>query len=201
MSALVLVEEFPEDINIIISESAISLNQNRYNLSPGDIISKQEALDFILIPSSNIVAHSVAASLGENKFIQLMNRKAMNLGLNDTIFIDPSGISNFTSSTAQDIVKLLRYISENHPEILAISRTPQFEFKKGTSKASIVYNTNELLGTFPGIIGGKTGYTLEARGCLALVFEVGGRKFFAVVLGSSDRFGDMKKIIEYAKKI
>lgn len=198
MTAVVFAERFPDDMNLTISETTLSLNQNAYGLVAGDALSKQEALEFMLVASSNIVAQSAAEALGEREFIQWMNGKALELGMTDTLFIDASGLGDFSRSSARDMVKLLRYISAHHPEILAISRSPAVAFRKGTARAVTLVNTNELAGKVAGIIGGKTGYTDAARGCLALVFEWRGRTFYAVVLGSPDRFADMRALIEYA---
>ena len=59
-------------------------------------------------------------------------------------------------------------------------------------------NTNELVGAVPDLVGGKTGFTDEAGGCLLTVVVSGGRPLMTAVLGSEDRFGDTKKLIEYA---
>ncbi len=198
MTAVILNERLSDKEAIKISENAMSLNQNTYGLLVGDTIGKQEALEFILVASSNIVAQSIADTFGEREFISWMNSKALELGMYNTIFIDATGLANFNRSSASDIIKLLRYISSFHPEILAISRSPKVIFRKGTSQAVTLFNTNELSGKVAGIIGGKTGYTDEAGECLALVFEWRGRKFYAVVLGSKDRAEDMKNLIEYA---
>lgn len=198
MTAVVFAERFPEDGTLAISETALALNQNSYGLSAGDTLTKQEALEFMLVASSNIVAQSAAEAFGEREFLQWMNGKALELGMADTLFIDASGLGDFSRSSAKDIVKLLRYLTAAHPELLAISRSPGVEFRKGTSRAVTLLNTNELTGRVAGILGGKTGYTDAAGGCLALVFEWRGRTYYAVVLGSKDRFADMRALVEYA---
>jgi D-alanyl-D-alanine carboxypeptidase len=198
MTAVVFWERFPDDGKLEISKAALALNQNTYGLLAGDTLTKQEALEFMLVASSNIVSQSAAEAFGTEEFIKWMNDKARELGMMDTLFIDPSGLGDFSRSTANDMVKLLRYIAANHPEILAISRSPSVEFRKGTSRSLTIFNTNKLAGKVAGIIGGKTGYTPTAGGCLAVVFEWRGRTFYAVVLGSQDRFSDMRALIEYA---
>jgi D-alanyl-D-alanine carboxypeptidase (penicillin-binding protein 5/6) len=196
MTALIFTELFGQDEKLKITEHALALNANNYGLAAGDMLTKQEALEFMLIVSSNAVAESAAEALGGEEFIAKMNAKAAALGMNDTYFVDASGLKDFSRSSPRDIAKLLRYIASNHPEILVISRTPTSTFRTHT-----LVNTNELLGRVAGIIGGKTGYTDAAGQCLAVVFEWRGRRYFAVVLGSRDRAADMRALIEYAWNI
>lgn len=191
MTAVVFAELFPRDGSLVILEHTLALNLNTFGLASGTVLSKQQALEFLLIVSSNIVAESAAEALGGADFVARMNAKAFELGMTDTFFIDASGLKHFSRSSARDVITLLRYIALNHPEILVISRMPSAVFGSHT-----LLNTNELLGQVAGIVGGKTG-TNAAGTSLAVVFEWRGRTFFAAVINTQDRARDMRSLIEY----
>jgi D-alanyl-D-alanine carboxypeptidase len=144
--------------------------------------------------------------IGEEGFVDLMNINAKNLGLKNTRFFNPTGLEPdgpnepINHSTVGDLVKLAKYILKNYPQIFKITANQSYTILKpnGAVHHFIPENTNELLGKVPGIIGGKTGWSPKASGCLLLVLKnpKGNGYFVTVVLGSNDRFGDMKKIIE-----
>lgn len=196
MTAVVFEELFPEEKALIISPDAMTLDNNVFGLVAGGAIPKDKALEFMLIVSSNIVAQSAADAIGAQDFVRRMNDRAIEIGMVNTVFIDPSGLGDDNRSSARDIVRFIQFIAAEHPEILAISRMPSSLW--GTS---VLLNTNELLGMVPGIVGGKTGHTVAAKECLALMFERNGRAFYAVLLGSQNRFADMRELIEYARSL
>ena len=122
-----------------------------------------------------------------------MNKKAKQIGLQNTFFVDPTGLSSQDVSTASDLAKLAEYILKNYPRLADISKSKSFDIPGFGN----VMNTDELLGEIPEIVCGKTGFTNEAKGCLLLVTDdqTNGGYFFNVVLGADDRFAEMKKIV------
>ncbi|TSC75684.1 MAG: D-alanyl-D-alanine carboxypeptidase [Parcubacteria group bacterium Gr01-1014_30] len=155
----------------------------------------------MLIASDNDAAGDLAEIVGKDAFLELMNYEAQKLGLSNTHFFNPSGLDlesekspelsdKINYSTTEDLVKLARYISEEHPLVWEISSITAFE-------GSVT--TNELLQEFPKIIGGKTGKTDRAKECLLLVLKpkVGRGQVVNVILSSNDRFGDMRKLVEW----
>jgi D-alanyl-D-alanine carboxypeptidase len=195
MTAVVFKENFAQGGSLEILEHTLALNRNAFGLDAEDKISKKEALEFMLIVSSNIAAESAAEALGRDVFLKKMNAKAAELGMTGTYFVDASGLGDFNRSSVRDIARFMKYIAAVHPDILVISRSPSALFQ-----GNVLINTNELLGRAAGIIGAKTGYTDAAGECLAVVFERNNRKFYAVILGSKDRAADMYALMEYAGK-
>ncbi len=159
--------------------------------------------------SSNDATAALTEVVGKTAFVDLMNLIAKNLNMKNTYFIDamgldpdePDGPINY--STAEDLAKLTINLLQTKPKILEISGLPEYNLYSASDVFHHkIENTNELLGEIPGIIGGKTGWTPEAKGCLLLVTKVPQSRGIAinVVLGSSDRFKEMKKLVEWLKE-
>jgi len=151
-----------------------------------------DLLFIMLIESSNDAALALTEPIGEEGFVDLMNLYAKDIGLKDTLFVDSTGLDPGNISSVRDLVILARYIIDNYPQIFEITIHQQY----GTTT-----NTNKLLAEVPGIIGGKTGWTIEAGGCLLLVLENpnGSGYFINIILGSDDRFGEMRQLINAIK--
>lgn len=188
MTALVVLdldETYNSSQTVKITKEAVNQEGvSRFGeLRIGDTMSIMDLIHKMLIESDNDAAFALTEPIGEKAFVSLMNIYSKEIGLKDTFFSNSTGLEKNTS-TVRDLVRLTEYILENHPEIFEIT----------TYKVD--QNTNELLGEIPSIVGGKTGWTPEAKGCLLLVLEnPRGNYFINIVLGSEDRFGDMRKII------
>ena len=179
MTALIVIED-PENYTfsktIIISERAA--NQENVpiygNFNAGDSFNVEELLYWTLIYSSNDAAWALSEVVGNNNFIDKMNQKAQVLGLNNTHFVNPTGlepedlnynsiiINHINRSTVQELLSLAQYILENHPLIFSISlEQGPYATQNGLSNLSLPSNVK--------VLGGKTGYTHEAGGCILLV--------------------------------
>ena len=194
MTALIvfdLKETYSPYQRIKISKEAVSQEgASRFgDLRPGDNLFARSLVYKMLIESDNDSAFALSEFLGEDPFVDLMNIYSDNIGLKNTFFSNPTGLEKNTS-TAKDLVQLAKYVMENYPQIFEITTYQPDR------------NTNKLLREIPGIIGGKTGWTPEAKGCLLLVLDNPENKsyFINVVLGSEDRFSDMKKIIKAVRR-
>ena len=230
MTALVALDIYELSDKVKISKEAIEQEGEEVGLKVGEILSVNELLHIMLIESSNDAAYALATRapargedeplgsaptraparggerMREEGFVDLMNLEAEhNVGLNPetTHFInstglDPRDASQETNySTARDLAKLAKYLLQYKPEILKILSQKE----NGTFHYHLE-NTNELLGEIEGIIGGKTGYTKRAGGCLLLILK-GPRKdtfLINVILGSKDRFEEMKQLINWTKE-
>lgn len=204
MTALVVLESESEDYSLekatMISQKAVDQEGGQGLLTPGEILSIRNLLYIMLIESSNDAAYSLAEIEGIEQFVDSMNLKATELGLFDTNFKDIAGLSPDNYSTVEDLLKLTKYLLEEHPlvwEILSLDEfrliTPQRKFHHQ------LLSTNELLGVVPNIVGGKTGETVEAKGCLLLVLKnpENQNNMVYIVLGSDDRFGETQKLINW----
>jgi len=207
MTALVVLENYDFSKEIKISEKAVEQPEDLGKLVAERIFPVKYLLYPLLMESSNDAAFSLAndydGMTGE-KFVTLMNSAAQKLNLNDTFFVNPSGLDPETKtpetkinySTASDLAKLTKELLKK-PLIWEILSTPRYNFY-----GPELLNTNELLGEIPEIVGGKTGYTYTAGGCMVLVTIAPKDAGFLVnvILGTdghNGRFGEMKKLANW----
>jgi D-alanyl-D-alanine carboxypeptidase (penicillin-binding protein 5/6) len=125
-------------------------------------VSAENLLKAALLQSSNDAAKALSFSLGKQKFVQLMNKKAKELGMTNTTFDDAHGLSHKNVSTASDLIKLLAYIYKNHPEILRITKENNFWLPDKTGKLLKFQNVNNFY-PLSNFIGGKTGYSKKSQ--------------------------------------
>jgi len=216
MTALVIFDlkgSYDLSKEIRISKKAIEQEGiSKYSdLKEGEYLTVNSLLHIMLMESSNDAAYALTEPIGEEAFVDLMNLYAGDLGLENTSFINPTGLEPddpfkpTNLSTAKDLVSLTEYILENYPQILEITNMISYEVltPEGVSHHFIEKNTNRLLAEFPQIIGGKTGWAPKAQGCLLIILKKPKSKRYLVnvVLGSKDRFADMRKIIKEVNKI
>ena len=198
MTALIVLENLELDEIITISEKAINTNGEMGNLVAKEEISVKNLLYALLMESSNdasvALAETVEQKINQN-FVSLMNKKVDELELKSTRFSDSSGLNSTNISTVKELIELVKY-SFNQPIIWEIMNTPEINLA-----GHHWINTDELLNRLPNVIGGKTGYTLEAQGCLILVVEQSSsEKLISVVLGAQQRFLETEKLIEWVEK-
>ncbi|TSC94753.1 MAG: D-alanyl-D-alanine carboxypeptidase [Parcubacteria group bacterium Licking1014_1] len=200
MTAIVSLESYELFEEITINKTAALQEGEQGLLTTGEALSIKNLLYIMLIESSNHAAYALAELTGVKNFVDLMNYQAANIGLKDTYFADPIGLSSENYSTVEDLAKLAKYILKNYPLIADISKTKEFNlYKKDGSFYKKLVNTNKLLGEIPEIAGGKTGFTTDAKGSLLLIIKNSkdGNYLIYVVLGADDRFLEMKKIIDW----
>lgn len=190
-----------------VSEYAVSREGNAGGLYVGETLSIDALLHALLLESSNDAAFALAEQISSTTdpkaFASLMNQKAAAIGLQKSRFIDPAGLKDTESySTAADVARLVEYLREspqyNHIWEILAKKEAVFQSLNGRITHNFITN-NSLIGDISGIIGGKTGYTDLAGGTLVLLASSpdGERELAYVVLGSSDRFGDIRKLINW----
>lgn len=204
MTANIVLENYDLSREIKISEEAVAQNGEAGKLTAGKIFSVEYLLYPLLMESSNDAAYALTNDyneITEEKFIELMNLKAEDLGLENTYFVNSTGLDpeqpdhSINYSTTEDLVKLTKYLLKKS-SIWEILTTPKFSLY-----GPELINTNELLGKIPNIVGGKTGFTDQAGGCMLLVLKnKKGNFLINVILGapsSSARIEEMEKLIEW----
>jgi len=204
MTANIVLENYDLSREIKISEEAVLQEGEAGKLMAGKIFSVEYLLYPLLMESSNDAAFALANDyngMTEEKFVELMNLKAGDLGLENTYFVNSTGLDPkqpghlINYSTAEDLVKFTKYLLKKSLiwEILA---TPKFSLY-----GPELINTNGLLGKIPNIVGGKTGFTDQAGGCMLLVSKnKKGNFLINVILGalsSSARIEEMEKLINW----
>jgi len=186
---------------VTASAWASKIGGHQVYLKEGEVFPLEELLKAVAITSANDAATAVAEYLAGSteSFVQLMNQRAKELGMNDTTFANVHGLppgkgqeENYTS--AYDIALLARELIK-HPEVLHWSSTREDTFRNGSFTLT---NTNKLLGSFPGLDGLKTGYTDEAGFNLCATAKRDDLRLISVVMGVSNsriRFSETTKLL------
>ncbi len=199
MTAVIALEH--KDINekIYVTRDSANIGENSMSLSYGEVYTLEELLYGLVLHSGNDAAYAISEGVAGNTeiFVEWMNIKAKELGLNDTHFEDPSGLDDNTYSTPLDLVKLTRYALKN-PNFKKIVGTLEFEIQNdGDNKYIYLYNQTNLLSSYPGVAGVKTGFTEKAGLCLVTYANNEGKEVVGVVLDSIDRKGDMILMLDH----
>ena len=164
-----------------VSKRATRQPPSKLNLSAGSKITVKNAILALVTKSANDVATVIAENLGksERNFAKLMTRKAKKLGMTRTTFRNASGLPNRGQlSTARDMATLGIAIRKNHPNFFKLFKTKSFIYK------GIKYtNHNNLLGSYSGTDGIKTGYTNASGFNLVASVERNGQRIIGVVFG------------------
>ncbi|MBN1624112.1 MAG: D-alanyl-D-alanine carboxypeptidase [Clostridia bacterium] len=188
---------------ITASEYACSFGGSQVWLEPGEQFTLREMLYAIELHSANDAAVAVAEAIAGNEasFVSLMNAAAGDLGMNDTLYRDCTGLTDEGHySTARDTATLALALVTAYPEILEITSKIYEPFREGTEDQVDLYNRNKLIQYYNGATGLKTGFTTLAGHCLAATAERNGFKLISVVMGADDtntRFADSIKLLDY----
>lgn len=185
MSALLVLEaNQPMDEMLTITEEDVDKERHsRSRLRVGTQLTRQEALHLALMSSENRAAHALGRTYpgGLDKMVQAMNARAQQLGMKNTTYVDPTGLSNRNQSTARDLAVLMGTVAR-HPQMREFSTTPAHLASLGGRTLQYV-NSNRLVRRAGWDIElQKTGYIVEAGRCLTMVTEVGGRDVIMVLL-------------------
>lgn len=171
------------DSEIPISRHAASMAPSKLNLHPGDEIRAEDAIKAIVTKSANDIAVAVAEKLGgsESEFAEMMTRKARELGMNHTVYVNASGLPNNAQiTTAGDLAVLGRDIQARFPRYYHY-----FSLREVNYRGMHLRNHNHLLGRIEGMDGIKTGYTAASGFNLMTSVKRDGHYIVSVVLGGS----------------
>ncbi|MBI4123180.1 MAG: D-alanyl-D-alanine carboxypeptidase [Parcubacteria group bacterium] len=199
MTALVSLESYGPEEQILVSAKALAEEGDQGKLLKGQTLSVQEMLYPLLLESSNDAATALAEHIGQEHFINRMNHRADTLKLTNTLFVNPNGLDPENPeklpnlSSAKDLAELAVFIKREHPEVFKILVLPEF---------GPYVNTNEFVhsnGWRTKVLGGKTGQTDLAQGTLILLLQSPKNKGYTVnvILGTGDRFGEMRKLVDW----
>jgi D-alanyl-D-alanine carboxypeptidase (penicillin-binding protein 5/6) len=209
MSGLVILDILPETTIVRISREDIS-QEGDTGLIVDEDWKLKDLLDFTLITSSNDGMHALSStvnsyeSMDNKNVVGLMNEKAKKLGLENTIFINETGLDIDGSlsgaySSAYDVSLLLKDIIKNNPVLISQTKNDLEKFVSESNISHIASNTNVSINRIPNLLISKTGFTDLAGGNLAIVFDAGFSYPIAiVVLGSTieERFVDVEKLVK-----
>ncbi|MBI4091304.1 D-alanyl-D-alanine carboxypeptidase, partial [candidate division WWE3 bacterium] len=200
MTAVVAIEHSNLTDKTIRRKQAAGLGENIMGISEGEEYELEELLYGLILHSGNDSAIAVAEQVAgsEEVFVNWLNIKASELGLSDTKFTDSSGLNDSTYSTAYDLAVLTRYALKN-PDFKKLVSTVDYEIPSTNEHRYLALsNQTNLLTTYPGVKGVKTGYTEAAGLCLVSYAENDGHKIVGIVLNSDARKTDMIQLLDYS---
>ena len=200
VTALVAMDYYPDDV--ILEVGRVNVEGQKMGLRQGEKISAGNLLLGLLVFSANDAAEVLAQNYsgGREAFIDAMNQKARDLNLENSFFANPTGLDgngDRITSTAKDLVRISMVAMEIR-RFADIVKTKEITVASVDGKISHkLYNINELVGQVDGVLGVKTGWTENARENLVTYIERDGHKIIIALLGSQDRFGETKELINW----
>lgn len=189
MTAIVVLENYKLDEIITISKEAVQAIGSDIQLRTDEKMTVENLLEGLLINSGNDAAYALALKAGSiEKFAEMMNIKAKEIGLKNTLFKNPAGLDDTAYSTARDLATTAAYAMRN-PKFREIVKIKEKTIYSADGNISHdLKNSNRLVGEFdyPGAIGIKTGYTPEAGHALVAAVERKNRMLISVVLNTTE---------------
>ncbi|MGE5041897.1 MAG: D-alanyl-D-alanine carboxypeptidase family protein [Candidatus Levyibacteriota bacterium] len=197
MSLLVALEHYPSDTVFTADYPAVTREGSRMGLFLGEKIGFLDLLYGVMLPSGNDAIYLIAENYpgGVNGFVSKMNEKALELGLDNTHFVDPAGYEDENYTTAYDLARLCAYALTNPTFAEVVKTREKTIYNVERTIPHQLKNLNELL-SIPGVTGIKTGFTNEAEGVLTTSFTYNKHSYVIVVLRSQDRFQDTLELIK-----
>ena len=199
MEAIARGELHYEDV-VTVSANAASMGGSQVYLSEGEQITVEELLKAVCVSSGNDAAVALAEQVSgvTELFVQQMNNRALELGMTDTHFANPTGLpAEGHVTSARDIALMSRELIRKHTDIRRFTTIWMDTIRGGEFGLS---NTNKLIRFYDGATGLKTGSTDAAGYCISATAERDGMELIAVVLGgetSQQRFEDAKTLLNY----
>ena len=187
---------------ITASEHAASMGGSQIFLEPGEKMTVEDLVKGICIGSGNDASVAMAERIGgtEEKFVSMMNKKAKELGLKNTNFVNACGLDTDNHySSAYDMAMIAKELVK-HKKILEFTGTYEDYLRKNTPNSFWLVNTNKLVRYYSGVDGLKTGYTKEAGYCITTTAQKDNMRLISVVMGepsSKIRNSETISMLEY----
>lgn len=204
LTAMVVLDDYhPDSVMTITNEDCYRSARSLFR--KGIKVRVKDLLHAALLQSDNRAARALAryAAGDYERFAELMNAKARQLGLRDTKMREPTGLNEGNLSSAADCARLINAARLEYPEIARITSLKKYVFKPVNKKRSIkLINTNKMVFSKYRVLAGKTGYIIESDYCLTTILENSmGRTITIVVLGSpgpQTRFREARRLANHA---
>ncbi len=201
MTALVAMDAYALDD--VITVPIITVDGQKMSLVAGEKITFENLLYGLLVFSANDAAEVLAAQYpgGRDAFVAAMNAKTREVGMKNTQFVNPTGLDAIGHrSTARDMVHLAQIAMQNE-KFAEVVGTKEMTVRSVDNRfVHRLTNINELLGTVDGVFGIKTGWTEAARENLVTAVRRQDKTILIALLGSQDRFGETRELIEWLYK-
>lgn len=199
MTAVIALESGKLEDKIIVSDEILKAYGSNIYLSVGEEITIKDLVYGLMLRSGNDAAIAISTSVTEvtNEFVKLMNEKAREIGMKNTIFCNPHGLDEKCEniSTARDMALLTKYANKI-PMYKKIVGTKRY-IAKSNLKTYDWYNKNKLLSTYKYTTGGKTGFTDKARRTLVTSASKDELNLIVVTLNDPNDFTTHKNLYEY----
>lgn len=202
MSTLLTIEHGDLETYFTVDSEAIKVEGSSMGLQEGDMVRLVDLCYGMMLPSGNDAANAAAVRVSGSvdSFVALMNARAKEIGMQNTNFVTPSGLDDYTDnhySTAYDMALLTREALKNvFFRELCSTKYGKTEFGNPPFERWLT-NSNKLLNTCEGVFGVKTGFTDKARRCLVSACERDGVTLVCITLNASDDWNDHSKMYDY----
>lgn len=208
MTMLLIMEALEDgkiqlDEKVVTSEYAASMGGSQIFLEPGEEMTVRELLLAVAIASANDASVALAEKIAgsEELFVKMMNDKVNELGLENTLFQNTTGLpAKDHYSTAYDMAMIAKELLK-YEEITEFTKVYESYLREDTDKKFWLVNTNKLVRFYPGVDGLKTGFTSEAKYCLTATAKKDGMRVIAVIFGaptSKSRNAQITKMLDYS---
>lgn len=202
MTAIIAIENLDLADKVAVTKSAAEIGEGTMGLSEGEVLTVEELLYGLLLQSGNDAAETIAqtSKFGRARFLHLMNKKAEDLGLSNTRFTNPSGLEGDGEqySTARELIVLTNYAMKNPTFAKIVGTYEHIIPANNEHKEFHLFNETNLLTTYPGVKGVKTGFTYEAGMCLVTYLDYEGHQIISVLLNSPNRRDEMANLLDYS---
>lgn len=207
MSMLVIIESIEQGIigwdeKVTASENASGMGGSQILLETGEQMTVHDLFKGVAVASGNdaVVALAEAVAGTVDEFVNMMNQRAKELGLKDTVFKNPHGLDDANHySSAYDMGMIAKELVK-HEKVLEFTSIYEDYLRKGTDKELWLVNTNKLTRFYPGVDGLKTGFTETAGYCLTATAKKNKLRFIAVAMGEPDsktRNAEITSMLDY----
>ena len=212
MTTLIVLEQANLNDTVVFSRAAttnLEAGATRLGVSEGDKMSVRDALYGTMLASANEVSNGLAEYVGGSiaGFSSMMNARAREIGATNTNFVNPSGLNNQNHvTTAKDMARIAAEAFRN-PDFRVIAGTKVYNFPAIKTKAEVTpikmhHRMVNGSDNYPGVIGGKTGYTRSAGNTLVTCAERNGVRLIVVVLKSpSTHYADTRALLDYGFEV
>ena len=202
VTALVALDAMNLDQLVTVPSSINQLpwDSTRMGLRVGERVTVRELLYGLFLNSGNDAAITLSeAAMPRAAFVGRMNAKAAALGMSDTDFVNPIGLDDPAHyASAADLAKAALELMSRYPQVAAMAAVGRLTLPAAANHhAYSLYNLNDLVRTYPGATGLKTGWTGRAGGCVIATATRGSRHLLAVVMGSPRVFQEAATLLDY----
>lgn len=198
MTGLLAIEYGDMDKVVTVPKEAVGIEGSSIYLKEGEKLSLSDLVYALMLESANDAAVAIAITVGGSveQFVNMMNIKAKQLGLDDTHFTNPHGLDNKEHYTsAYDLARLAKYAMDN-PVFEEITSTKKKVIPLDNDGSRVLINHNKLLRMYDGTIGVKTGYTSKSGRCLVSCAEREGVRLICATIDAPNDWNDHKNILD-----